>query len=115
MADIQFHSSGIAGFWAHLLNGNMNDPANLIYSFKEKGAPSNRWMTCVNSLHDDIQNGSVQTIDQLTHFVFDKQPGHTFTKEQQAESQRKSKALDKEVQSVHFLQSRRFLFLLYRA
>ncbi|MBO4521479.1 MAG: hypothetical protein J5787_09785 [Alphaproteobacteria bacterium] len=89
MADIQFHSSEMAGFFAELLNGDLNDPQNPIYSFKEKGIPSDRWFACINDLHDAVQKGEVQTIEQLTHFVFDKQPGHHFSEEQQAEAAKK--------------------------
>lgn len=90
MAVIQFHSSEISGFFAELLNGDSNDRANPIYSFKEKKSSDEdlegkRWNACINKLHDAVQKGEVQTIEQLTHFVFDEQPGHTFTEEQQAE------------------------------
>lgn len=92
MADIKFHSSEIAGFFAELLNGDMNDPNNLIYSFKESfpdrarnGEAFGRWYGCINKLHDSVQKGEVCNINDLTQFVFDNQSGHTFTPEKQAE------------------------------
>lgn len=92
MADIKFHSSEIVGFFAELLNGDMNSPDNLIYSFKESfpdrirnGEAFGRWHGCVNKLHDAVQKGVVRDINDLTQFVFDNQNGHTFTPEKQTE------------------------------
>lgn len=81
MADIQFHSSEIACFYADLLQGHN---FSVLASFKEnKKGNDPRWMNCIDALHEAVQTGEVKNIDELSSFVFEKQPGHGFSKDDQ--------------------------------
>ncbi len=83
MADIQFHSTEIACFFADLLQ---EQNFAVLASFKEnKKGNDPRWMDCINALHRAVQTGEVKNINELSSFVFEKQPGHGFSKEEQKE------------------------------